>query len=333
MENPYLREILREYEIRRDNALFQQRLRQEEVYTKVPRIKEIDAEIAKTGLLIATSMLQNSQSYEESLNKIKTEMERLKREKAILMTENNIPLEYLDINYTCNICNDTGFLKNGAKCNCLKQELINRAYKMSGLQHVLERENFKTFDINIFSAEPFEGEKLSPRENMLNILNRCEGFCINFDEDNEENLLFYGTTGLGKTFMCNCIAKSLLDRGKIVIYQTAFKILEIIEEHTFRKNPNQDIDESNYNLLYESDLLIIDDLGTELTNTFTNTEIFNIINTRLFKRKKTIISTNLSLMEIAERYDNRTYSRVFGKFTPLKFYGPDLRWESYAKNA
>lgn len=328
MENPYLREILREYEIRRDNALFQQRLRQEEVYAKVPRIKEIDAEIAKTGLLIATSMLQNSQSYEESLNKIKSEMEKLKREKAILMTENNIPLEYLDINYTCNICKDTGFLKSGAKCNCLKQELINRAYKMSGLQHVLERENFKTFDINIFSSEPFEGEKLSPRENMLNILNRCEGFCINFDEDNEENLLFYGTTGLGKTFMCNCIAKSLLDRGKIVIYQTAFKILEIIEEHTFRKNPNQEIDESNYNLLYESDLLIIDDLGTELTNTFTNTEIFNIINTRLFKRKKTIISTNLSLMEIAERYDNRTYSRVFGKFTPLKFYGPDLRWEA-----
>lgn len=328
MDKSYIKEILREYEKRRENALFQQKLRQEEVYNKIPRLREIDTEISKTGILIATAMLQNSQSYEESLDKIKTEMEKLKREKAILMTENNIPLEYLDINYTCNSCNDTGFLKNGSKCNCLTQELINKAYKMSGVQHVLERENFKTFDINIFSTEPFEGEEYSPRENMLNILNICEGFCINFDEDNEENLLFYGTTGLGKTFMCNCIAKALLDRGKIVIYQTAFKILEIIEEHRFRKGSQVDMDDNNYNLLFDADLLIIDDLGTELTNTFTNTEIFNIINSRLFRRNKTIISTNLSLMEIAETYDNRTFSRVFGKFTPLKFYGPDLRWEA-----
>lgn len=324
-----MQEILREYENRRDNALYQQKLRQEEVYSKIPRLKEIDREISKTGLLIATAMLQDSQSYEENLNKIRDEMEKLKREKAILMTENNIPLEYLDINYTCNKCNDTGFLKNGSKCNCLKQKMINRAYNMSGVQHVLEKENFKTFDINIFSPEPFEDEKHSPRENILNILNRCEGFCINFDEDNEENLLFYGTTGLGKTFMCNCIAKALLDRGKIVIYQTAFKILEIIEEHRFRKNSHNNIDDKDYNLLFDADLLIIDDLGTELTNTFTNTEIFNIINSRLFRKNKTIISTNLSLMEIADTYDNRTFSRVFGRFAPLKFYGPDLRWETY----
>ncbi|SDZ24619.1 DNA replication protein DnaC [Proteiniborus ethanoligenes] len=329
MEKPYIQEILREYELRRDRALYEQRLRKEEIYLKIPRLKEIDDEISKTGLLIATAMLQNPQLYEENLNKIKAEMEKLKREKAILMTENNFPLEYLDVNYLCNKCSDTGFLKNGSKCNCLKQEMINRAYRMSGVQHALEKENFKTFNINIFSPEPFENEKLSPRENMLNILNNCEGFCINFDEDNEENLLFYGTTGLGKTFMCNCIAKALLDRGKIVIYQTAFKILEIIEEHRFRRNSQQSMDDNNYNLLFDADLLIIDDLGTELTNTFTNTEIFNIINSRLLRRNKTIISTNLSLMEIANTYDNRTFSRVFGKFAPLKFYGPDLRWEAY----
>ncbi|MFA5524581.1 MAG: ATP-binding protein [Tissierellales bacterium] len=328
MDKSYIQEILREYEIRKENALIQQKLRQAEVYAKIPRLKEIDSEISKTGILIATAILQNHLSYEECLNKIENDMKKLKREKAILVTENNIPLEYLDINYTCNTCNDTGFLKNGSKCNCLKQAFINRAYKMSGVQHALERENFKSFDINMFSTETFEGEQSSPRENMLHILNRSEGFCINFDEDNEENLLFYGTTGLGKTFMCNCIAKALLDRGKIVIYQTAFKILEIIEEHRFRRSPQEGINDSNYNLLFDADLLIIDDLGTELTNTFTNTEIFNIINSRLFRRNKTIISTNLSLMEIADTYDNRTFSRVFGQFTPLKFYGPDLRWEA-----
>lgn len=329
MEKPYIQEILREYELRRDKALYEQNLRKKEIYSKVPRLKEVDDEISKTGLLIVTAMLQNPQSYEEYLRKIKFEMDKLKKEKAILMTENNFPLEYLDIVYRCNKCNDTGFLKDGSKCNCLKQEMINRAYQMSGIQHVLEKENFKTFNINIFSPEPFESEKLSPRENMLHVLNICEGFCINFDEDNGENLLFYGTTGLGKTFMCNCIAKALLDRGKIVIYQTAFKILEIIEEHRFRRNSQNNIYDNNYNLLFDADLLIIDDLGTELTNTFTNSEIFNIINSRLLRRNKTIISTNLSLMEIANTYDNRTFSRVFGEFAPLKFYGPDLRWEAY----
>jgi len=330
MKKAYINDILREYEKRRDKALREQQARQKEVYSKIPRIEEIDGKISKTGFLIAKTLLKNPDTYEESVSKIQAEMEKLKREKAILMTENNFPLEYLNINYTCNKCKDTGFLENGSKCTCLKQALINQAYKMSNLGHMLEKENFKTFDINIFTPEKFEGEKLSPRENMMDILNRCEGFCFNFDEANEENLLFYGTTGLGKTFMCNCIAKALLDKGKIVIYQTAFKILEIIEEHKFRRNSQSDINNADYALLFDADLLIIDDLGTELTNTFTNTEIFNIVNSRLIKGHKTIISTNLAPMEIANTYTDRIFSRIFSKFSALKFYGPDLRWEPYS---
>ncbi|MGF7059229.1 ATP-binding protein [Brassicibacter mesophilus] len=329
MENTYISNILREYEKRRDKALYEQKSRQKEVYTKIPQIEKIDNRISKTGFLIAKAVLQNPDIYNDKISEIQSEMEQLKREKAILMTENNIPLEFLDINYTCNKCKDTGFLDNGNKCTCLKQALINQAYKMSNLDHMLEKENFKTFDINIFSPEKFEGEKLSPRHNILDILNRCEGFCFNFDENNEENLLFYGTTGLGKTFMCNCIAKALLDKGKIVIYQTAFKILEIIEEHKFRRNSQSDINDTEYSLLFDADLLIIDDLGTELTNSFTNTEIFNIVNSRLIKGNKTIISTNLAPMEIANTYTDRIFSRIFSKFSALKFYGPDLRWEPY----
>jgi DNA replication protein DnaC len=326
MRKEILEEILREYEKKRDKAIYEQKLRINEVYSKIPRIKEIDREISRTGLLISKEIINNPSRYEENVNKIKMRMEELKREKAILLTENNIPLEYLEVNYDCNKCKDTGFLENGAKCNCLKQALINRAYKMSNLQHVLIKENFQTFNINIFSDKPFEDEKLTPKQNMMNILNICEGFVINFDEDNEENLLFYGTTGLGKTFMCNCIAKALLDKGKIVIYQTAFKILEIIEEHRFRRNTFESSNTSDYELLFDADLLIIDDLGTELTNTFTNTEIFNIVNSRLINAKKTIISTNLTPMDIASTYTDRIFSRIFSKFSPLKFYGPDLRW-------
>ncbi|WP_425448751.1 ATP-binding protein [Dethiothermospora halolimnae] len=328
MYKKFIKDILKEYEKKRDRAIGDQEKRKKEVYSKVPEIKEIDKTITNTGLLISKELLKNPDNYEDKLKEIKDKMEVLKRKKAILMTENNIPLEYLDINYTCNQCKDTGFLENGKKCNCLKQSLINKSYKMSNLNHVLEKENFHSFDISIFSPEPFEGEKLTPRENIMEISSICEGFVHNFNIDNEENLLFYGTTGLGKTFMCNCIAKALLDKGNIVIYQTAFKILEILGDRKFGKDKKNKLNASEYDLLFDADLLIIDDLGTELTNSFTNTEIFNIVNSRLIKGKKTIISTNLSPMEIANTYTDRIFSRIFSKFTALKFYGPDLRWES-----
>ncbi|NLI66362.1 MAG: ATP-binding protein, partial [Tissierellia bacterium] len=176
------------------------------------------------------------------------------------------------------------------------------------------------------SDEPFEGEVLTPRENMIDIVGIAEGFISNFDENNGENLLFYGTTGLGKTYLCNCIAKSLLDKNKIVIYQTAFTILDILEERRFGKG-DKELSNYQYELLLDCDLLIIDDLGTEISNTFTNAEIFNIVNTRLLRNKKTIISTNLTPKEISDIYTDRVFSRIFHRFNPLKFYGNDLRWE------
>jgi DNA replication protein DnaC len=326
MNSEVLKQILNEFERRRDRALHEQKMRQEKVYLKVPEIKEIDAQISKTGFLIAKAVLNNPENYMEYIEKIQKDMEQLKMKKAVLLTENNITLEYLDVNFQCNVCKDTGYLPDGQMCNCLKQELINKAYKMSNLENVLKKENFRTFKIDIFPDKPFNGEKLTPRENMMNILSISEGFVNNFDNNNGDNLLFYGTTGLGKTFLCNCIAKALLDKNKIVIYQTAFKILETIEDHRFRRGESQ-FNNEDYNLLFDADLLIIDDLGTEVTNTFTNAETFNIVNTRIIKGKKTIISTNLTPKQITETYSDRIFSRVYEKFIPLKFYGPDLRWE------
>lgn len=327
MSNKFIKETLRSYERKRDDAIFNRNTRQQEVYEKIPRVKEIDEEISKTGFLISKAVLNDPDSYEEKLLEIKDKMNKLTQEKAVLMTENNIPIDYLEISYDCENCKDTGFVENGSKCNCLKQHLIQKAYKMSNLDNLLDKENFKTFDIDIFSDEKFEDEDLTPKQAILDILQVCEGFCINFDENNEENLLLYGTTGLGKTFMSNCIAKNLLDQGKIVIYQTAFNILDILSQHRF-SNDRDKINDMEYELLFDADLLIIDDLGTELTNSFTNSEIFNIVNSRLIKGQKTIISTNLDPMEIANVYTDRVFSRLFSQFTPLKFVGQDLRWES-----
>lgn len=325
MYQDIVKDILRDYEKKRDKAFYEQQLRIEEVYEKVPDIKKIDLEISKVGFLISQAVIKNPENYLEKIKEIKNKISLLKQDKAILLTENNIPHNYLEINYECNICKDTGFLEDNSKCSCFKQALIDRFYDMSNIKNLLEKENFKTFDITVFSDERYDNSLPSPRENMMHILSVVESFIINFDEPNNENLLFYGTTGLGKTFMSNCIAKALLDKGKIVIYQTAFKILEIISDYKFRKNSVNN--EFEYKILFDSDLLIIDDLGTELSNSFTNTEIFNIINTRLLNNKKTIISTNLSLKQIAETYSDRVYSRIASHFKPLKFYGPDLRWD------
>lgn len=321
-----MREISLDYERRRDWNIKEKRIRTEEVYNKIPGIRRIDEEIIKTGISMSRNILGNPSGYEESVKLAKQKIDSLKMERAYLLTEANIPSDYMDLKYDCEPCKDTGFLQNGRKCNCLKQILVTKAYRMSNLSNVLNKENFQSFNIDIFSNEPFGNEKMTPKENMIDIVGISEGFIGNFDENNGENLLFYGTTGLGKTFLCNCIAKMLLDKNKIVIYQTAFTILDILERRRFGKG-NNDMSDYQYNLLFDADLLIIDDLGTEVSNTFTNAEIFNIVNTRLIGGKKTLISTNLTPKEISDIYTDRVFSRILDKFIPLKFFGNDLRWE------
>ena len=327
MRESKLRELLVSYERKRDRAESDLEERKKDVYNQIPEIKNIDDEVTNIGLKLARLVLSNPFNRDEILKESQIKMKELKERKEELLKQYKVPDWYLDVQYNCNTCNDRGFLQNGHKCNCLKQEIINDAYKMSNLSKVLHNQNFSTLDTSIFSKERVPGSNISPYENILEIVAICELFIMNFDKDNGENLLFYGDTGLGKTFMCNCIAKELLDKGHLVIYQTAFKMFEIIEDYKF-KNADSHISKDNYENLFDCDLLIIDDLGTELTNSFTNSELFNIINTRLLSGKKTIISTNLSPMQLGSEYAQRIFSRVFDRFKMVKFIGKDLRWEN-----
>ena len=327
MKESKIREILISYQKKRDKAESDLELRKNDVYSQIPEFKKLDDEISKVGLQLAKLVLQNPSNKENIILESKKKMDELKSQKKELLTKYKVPNGYLEIQHDCNICKDKGFLDNGHKCNCLKQEIINEAYKMSNISRMLEKENFTTLDTSIFSSEKDPESNISPQQNMLQIVSICESFILDFDKDNVENLLFYGDTGLGKTFMCNCIAKSLLDKGHLVIYQTAFKMFEIIEDYKF-KNADSHISKENYENLFDCDLLIIDDLGTELTNSFTNSELFNILNTRLLSGKKTIISTNLSPMQLGSNYAQRIFSRIFDRFKMVKFIGKDLRWES-----
>lgn len=327
MKESKIREILISYQKKRDKAESDLELRKNDVYSQIPEFKKLDDEISKVGLQLAKLVLQNPSNKENIILESKKKMDELKSQKKELLTKYKVPNGYLEIQHDCNVCKDKGFLDNGHKCNCLKQEIINEAYKMSNISRMLEKENFTTLDTSIFSSEKDPESNISPQQNMLQIVSICESFILDFDKDNGENLLFYGDTGLGKTFMCNCIAKSLLDKGHLVIYQTAFKMFEIIEDYKF-KNAGSHISKENYENLFDCDLLIIDDLGTELTNSFTNSELFNILNTRLLSGKKTIISTNLSPMQLGSNYAQRIFSRIFDRFKMVKFIGKDLRWES-----
>lgn len=327
MKESTLKDILTTYERKRDRADSELEKRKTDVYSQIPQIKDIDDEISQIGLKLAKLVLLNPSDKDSIILESKNKMNGLKQLKDELLNKYRVPKGYLDIQYNCSLCKDRGFLKDGYKCNCLKQEIINEAYKMSNLSRMLQSQNFSTFDASVFSTDKTPDSDISAQENMLrNILPICEGFTFDFDKDNGENLLFYGSTGLGKTFMCNCIAKSLLDKGYLVIYQTAFKMFEIIEDYKF-KNVDHHITKDNYENLFDCDLLIIDDLGTELTNSFTNSELFNILNTRLLSGKKTIISTNLSPMQLGSDYAQRIFSRIFDRFKMVKFIGNDLRWD------
>ena len=327
MHESKLREILINYERKRDKADRMLEQRKIDVYRQIPKIKEIEDEINKVGLEMMKLVLKNPSNKDALTLQAKEKIKVLTDKKQALLDKCNVPKGYLDIEYECSLCNDRGFLPNGKKCNCLKQAIINESYKMSNLSRVLEKQNQCTYDDSIFSEEVDPNTGISPRQNMQLILSDCDEFIYDFDKDNDKNLLFYGDTGLGKTFMSSYIAKALLDKGYLVIYQTSFKMFEIIEEYKFR-NSDKHLSKDDYENLFNCDLLIIDDLGTELTNSFTISELFIILNTRLLNGKKTIISTNLSPIQLGELYSQRIFSRIFDKFKMIKFIGADLRWQN-----
>lgn len=327
MSKENIRKIMLEYQYKRDKNQDLLDTRIEDVYKNFPEIKYISDEIRKNGLKMTKSVLDNLP--EETLSAMENKQKELIRKKEELLKQYGIPKAYLEMQYECNKCKDTGFLENGNKCNCLKQRLLEDTYAMSNLNEILEKDNFNTFDIDIFSDSPLENRDLSPRENMKLILQDMYFYASNFDKKNNEeknNLIFIGKPGLGKTFMCSCIAKEVLNKGYTVIYQTSFNLMEVIERYKFKTNSFSSTDEDNYNNLFSCDLLIIDDLGTEMPNSFTTSELFNIINSRLNSGKRIIISTNLNLSQINEIYTERVLSRIVGNFKLYEFYGDDLRF-------
>lgn len=301
--------------------------RQEEIDQQIPRIAQIKKEISSYSMKAIQSTLSDPMNKEHYEADLKTLLNSLKQEKQTLLAAHNYPKDYLDPIYDCSLCKDTGYIHH-KRCRCLTQAIIEYSYKQSNIAGILERENFSTFSFKHYSDEKDPKTGISPLENIRSVHSVCVRFVEEFDQ-HFDNLILYGQSGLGKTFLCNCIAKELLDNGKTVIYLSAFQLFRLFENYRFHKDEElvsfEEIDH-----IFTCDLLIIDDLGTEFNNSLTKSELFNCLNSRLLNQKSTVISTNLGSHEWVKEYSERIISRIFGYYTQLKFFGKDIRLSRYS---
>ena len=273
----YQTELIDMYEKIRTDENRKLMKRREEIKNKYPEILELDTTIQKLCLNLSMAALRGITDQNE-LNNIKEEITDLRAKKYEMLVSHGYNPDYLNLHYNCPKCKDTGFIGID-KCSCFKSKLIKLYYKDSDLEEAVKTNNFKNFNINLYSNHKLNDERYTPRKNIEDILEYITGeYLPNFKNSNT-NLLFYGNSGTGKTFLSWCIAKELLDKGFLVVYKTSDDLLRALKDIKF----NNDTDLEN--LLINCDLLIIDDLGSEQITDFSSTELFTLINKKILKNK------------------------------------------------
>ena len=318
LTNSQYNSILRIYdEIQaRNRVLRDQRLRS--LYIKEPRLSELDERISSSSVSTARMMLSGDK---DALEKLKEEIEFCKKEKQSILSSLGLPADYLEIPCDCPDCKDTGFI-GSEKCHCFKQRAIDILYQQSDLRRIIEEENFANFNLDFY--DPDETDSLtgtSAYDSAVHALNKCREFTNSF-EKTYENIFLCGNVGVGKTFLTHCIAAEVLNQGHSVVYISALKLFELFNAHIFSK----DIDVSEeYDNIFTCDLLIIDDLGTEISSSATVSQLFSCLNDRIVGRRPTVISTNLSISRLEEMYSERITSRILSQYQVIKLLGSDIR--------
>ena len=319
-----LRMLLSEYDRKRNYAEDLADDRKKQLYKKFPVLQEIEDERSKIGLRSMKRIIALGGDKEKLKLEMELEFKELKDKELRVYSDNNIPLDYLEPKYECSVCNDRGILVTGGKCNCLEQKLIEEYYDKSNMKNLLVKQNFETLDEEIYSSDPTSGINLVSQKDIMNTNIRiAKNFAENILNPSELSLVFYGPSGSGKTFISSCIADRAIRKGCTVMYKPCSELLMLASKNQFGKYEEEIIDE--YDKLFSCDLLIIDDLGTELMNKFTVSEIYKIINARIVSGKKFIISTNLNPKQINEQYTSRVAYRLVESCRLLEFSGPNLR--------
>ena len=312
------KEAIRQIKARREKNLNLAELRRAEVLEKIPDY----AELKKENVFLMGEYVKNLGNKDFDIASLKKKIEENASKKIELLKKNGFEPDYIDDKFDCEKCSDTGYVGT-EKCECLKKLLRETAASKSNLDALMSEDNFANFDYTLFSAEKNE-DGISPRENMKNILRRVTGFINGFEGPEVKSLLFTGKAGTGKTYLSSCIAKEMLDRDYDVYYQSIGKIIDTVEDYKFRRAASESV-AADVERLYDTDLLIIDDLGSEFVTQYTVSAIYELLNKRLMSKKKMIITTNFSLKELSDVYAQRLFSRFVGEFEILEFIGEDLR--------
>ena len=315
--NNYKR-IKQEFSEKHFRAIDLAEIREAELHAKFPDLVSIDRALSETGFkIIDAASCYSGERLEEEINRLKDENLALQNDRAEFLKANGYPADYTSPRFDCHICKDTGY--DGIKmCQCMREALAMAGYESSGIGRLIEMQSFDSFEPS------YQAEDSRAHETLKSILAICREYSEQFPDFKYKCLLFIGATGLGKTHLSTAIAKRVIERGHDVVYDTAQNIFSDFEYERFGRSYNN-VEEPRTSKYFDCDLLIIDDLGTELTNQFTISCLYNIINTRINNGKGIIINTNLSKDELRKRYADRITSRLFGEFLPLLFLGRDVR--------
>lgn len=304
--------VREEFVTRRHQAAEESERRKQMLYREIPAVADLDRQIASVGSRVMAAALRGG-NVDDAVAAMREENESLRRMRGELLVQAGYPADYTDIRYCCEACGDTGFI--GTKmCACMRRELVLAGYESSGIGRLMQSQSFDTFSLDYYPAQDRGGMEANYRT--------LREFAAHFDSRRGENYLLIGTTGLGKTHLSTSVARLVIDSGFDVVYDTAQGVFSAFEAAQFGRD--EDAGEEKY---LRCELLILDDLGTELTNNFTVACLYNIINTRLNNHLSTIINTNLTHSELRTRYADRITSRLFGEFRPLLFTGSDIRRE------
>ena len=321
LSNSQYEAIMRRYNQHQIENKRAQDRRIQEVYEAVPQIEALTDEITATMAQAGRRVLMGDAEGAEAL---KQEAAYLKEQKKQYLKQKGYPADYLNLHYHCPDCRDTGY-RDGTKCHCFKRMEIEILYDQSNIREVLERENFDTLSMEYYDREHIDSRSgMTVFEHMSMVIKECRAYVETFGEE-KGSILFTGDTGCGKTFLSNCIARELIRRCCSVVYLTATDMFDILSESRFGGRDEEEAkDRAAY--ILDCDLLIIDDLGTELINGFTASQLFYCVNERLNRKKGTIISTNLTLNRMQDEFSERVTSRIMSQYRVLPLLGEDIRF-------
>lgn len=320
LSNSQYNAIMRRYQQQQFENKHEQDHRIREVYQRIPTMEELEHAILSQSAAMARQRLLGG---EDRIPVMKEELADLREQKQILLRAYGFPDDYMEMQYRCPDCRDTGY-HGDRKCHCFQQERIKLLYAQSNIREVLKRENFEAFSYDYFDHNKVLPEiQMTVADYMRLVAERCRRFAKEFPEQGR-NILFTGSTGVGKTFLTNCIARELIDRYCSVIYLSSNDLFEIFSKHKFRYDTEEELEELYQDIL-ECDMLIIDDLGTEVNNTFVSSQLFYCINERINRKNGTIISTNLSMDMLRDMYSDRITSRLMSDYLTIPLYGGDIR--------